>query len=114
MVGVCISSLYVLCSGEGQVDPDMPFLSLKAAASQKDQALMCACTLLGCSWQLSRLEVLSVLPLSQTPCKAGGQFAGHGHGSLLTALPEHNSSLIPDHRLPLKRALAPKLKAACV
>lgn len=113
MVGACIFSLCVLCSGEGQVDPDMPVLSLKAAASQKDQALMCACTLLGCSWQLSRPEeVLSVLPLSQMPCKAGGQFALHG--SLLTALSEHNSSLIPDHRLPPKRALAPKLKAACV
>lgn len=113
MVGVCISSLCVLCSGEGQVDPDMSILSLKAAASQKDQALMCASTLLGCSWHLSRPEeVLSVLPLSQMPCKAVGQFALHG--SLLTALPEHISSLIPDHRLPLKQALAPKLKDACV
>lgn len=113
MVGVCISSLCVLCSGGVQADPDMPVLSLKAVASQKDQALMCACTLLGCSWQLSRAEeVLSVLPLSQMPWKAGGQLVPRGF--LLTALPEHNSSLIPDHRLCLKRALAPKLKAACV
>lgn len=113
MVGVCISSLCALCSGGGQVDPDMPVLSLKAAASQKDQALMCACTLLGCSWQLSRPEeVMSVLPLSQVPCKAGGQFALHR--SLLAPLPEHNSSFIPEHRLPLKQALAPKLKAVSV
>lgn len=91
----------------------MSVLSLKAAASQKDQALMCACALLGCSWQLARPEeVFSVLPLSQMPCKAGGAFALHG--SLLTALPEHISSLIPDHRLLLKQALAPKLKTACV
>lgn len=113
MVGVCVSSLCVLCSSEGQVDPDMSVLSLKAAASQKRSGLDVCLYLLGCSWQLSRPEeVLSVLPLSQTPCKAGGQFALHG--SLLTALPEHILSLIPDHRLPLKRALAPKLKAACV
>lgn len=112
MVDVCISSLCVLCSGEGQADPDMLVLSLKAATSQKDQALMCASTLLGYSWQLSRPEeLLSVLPLSQMPCKAG-QFALHG--SPLTALPEHISSLIPDHRLPLKQTLVPKLKDACV
>lgn len=113
MVGVCVSSLCLFCSGEGQVDPDMLVLSLKAAASQKDQALMCACTLLGCLWHLARPEeVLSVLPLSQTPCKAGGPFALHR--SLLTALPQHISSLIPDHRLLLKQTVAPKLKAACV
>lgn len=111
MVCVCVSSPCLFCSCEGQVDPDMLVLSLKAAASQKDQALMCACTLLGCSWHLARPEeVSSVLPLSQTPCRAGGQLALRG--SLLAALPEHISFLIADHRLLLKSALTPKLKAA--
>lgn len=35
------------------------------------------------------------------------------HGSLLAALPEHISFLIPGHRLVLEQALTPKLKAAC-
>lgn len=37
---MCIFSLCLFCSGEGQVDPDVLVWSLKAAASQEDQALM--------------------------------------------------------------------------